>query len=233
MKKTIIPILSLLVLTLFSCEGNQTQNQNKENTTPADTTAVETTAEPAAAVVEEVNENVAEELFKKQYPEYKDVYYRDSFFASGGSEPEDCEGCYSGEELACYPLKDGGYLVAFTHVFGGPGCSGEYDYWTQIYKDGVLTDVKDVLPIPELDDLLNPSKTENYKNDIAEFRAMFEKSPMGFIYYEFQPPMSLSVRLYPWDCEEAYYNMDKVMLSPYNDDKVPEYSWDGERFVKQ
>ena len=233
MKKTIIPIISLLVLTLFSCEGNQTQNQNKENTTPADTTAVETTAEPAAAVVEEVNENVAEELFKKQYPEYKDVYYRDSFFASGGSEPEDCEGCYSGEELACYPLKDGGYLVAFTHVFGGPGCSGEYDYWTQIYKDGVLTDVKDVLPIPELDDLLNPSKTENYKNDIAEFRAMFEKSPMGFIYYEFQPPMSLSVRLYPWDCEEAYYNMDKVMLSPYNDDKVPEYSWDGERFVKQ
>ena len=233
MKKTIIPILSLLVLTLFSCEGNQTQNQNKENTTPADTTAVETTAEPAAAVVEEVNENVAEELFKKQYPEYKDVYYRDSFFASGGSEPKDCEGCYSGEELACYPLKDGGYLVAFTHVFGGPGCSGEYDYWTQIYKDGVLTDVKDVLPIPELDDLLNPSKTENYKNDIAEFRAMFEKSPMGFIYYEFQPPMSLSVRLYPWDCEEAYYNMDKVMLSPYNDDKVPEYKWDGVKFVKQ
>ena len=233
MKKTIIPILSLLVLTLFSCEGNQTQNQNKENTTPADTTAVETTAEPAAAVVEEVNENVAEELFKKQYPEYKDVYYRDSFFASGGSVPEDCEGCYSGEELACYPLKDGGYLVAFTHVFGGPGCSGEYDYWTQIYKDGVLTDVKDVLPIPELDDLLNPSKTENYKNDIAEFRAMFEKSPMGFIYYEFQPPMSLSVRLYPWDCEEAYYNMDKVMLSPYNDDKVPEYKWDGVKFVKQ
>lgn len=233
MKKTIIPILSLLVLTLFSCEGNQTQNQNKENTTPADTTAVETTAEPAAAVVEEVNENVAEELFKKQYPEYKDVYYRDSFFASGGSEPEDCEGCYSGEELACYPLKDGGYLVVFTHEFGGPGCSGEYDYWTQIYKDGVLTDVKDVLPIPELDDLLNPSKTENYKNDIAEFRAMFEKSPMGFIYYEFQPPMSLSVRLYPWDCEEAYYNMDKVMLSPYNDDKVPEYKWDGVKFVKQ
>ena len=233
MKKTIIPILSLLVLTLFSCEGNQTQNQNKENTTPADTTAVETTAEPAAAVVEEVNENVAEELFKKQYPEYKDVYYRDSFFASGGSEPEDCEGCYSGEELACYPLKDGGYLVAFTHVFGGPGCSGEYDYWTQIYKDGVLTDVKDVLPIPELDDLLNPSKTENYKNDIAEFRAMFEKSPMGFIYYEFQPPMSLSVRLYPWDCEEAYYNMDKVMLSPNNDDKMPEYKWDGVKFVKQ
>ena len=236
MKKHIIPIVSLLAIALFSCGGNQTQNQNQENTTPVDTATVETTAEQSATMVDkvyEINENVAEELFRKLYPEYKDAYFRDSVFASCGDEPEDCEGCYSGEELACYPLKDGGYLVAFTHVFGGPGCSGEYDYWTQIYKDGVLTDVKDVLPIPELDDLLNPSKTENYKNDIAEFRAMFEKSPMGYIYYEFQPPMSLSVRLYPWDCEEAYYNMDKVMLSPYNDDKVPEYSWDGERFVKQ
>ena len=234
MKKTIISILSFLVLTLFSCGGNQAQNQNKENTTPADTTAVETTAEPAAAVVEEVNENVAEELFKKQYPEYKDVYYRDSFFASGGDEPEDCEGCYSGEELACYPLKDGGYLVAFTHVFGGPGCSGEYDYWTQIYKDGqLLDDEKDVLPVPTLDELLNPDKTEAYKNDIAEFRIMFEKSPMDYICYEFQPPMSLTVRLHPWDCEEAYNNMDKVMLDPYNDDKVPEYKWDGVKFVKQ
>ena len=234
MKKTIIPILSLLVLTLFSCEGNQTQNQNKENTTPADTTAVETTAEPAAAVVEEVNENVAEELFKKQYPEYKDVYYRDSFFASGGSEPEDCEGCYSGEELACYPLKDGGYLVVFTHEFGGPGCSGEYDYWTQIYKDGqLLDDEKDVLPVPTLDELLNPDKTEDYKNDIAEFRAMFEKSPMNYLFFEFQPPKSLTVRLYPWDCDMAYNNMDKVMLNPNNDDKMPEYKWDGVKFVKQ
>ena len=234
MKKTIISILSLLVLTLFSCEGNQTQNQNKENTTPADTTAVETTAEPAVAVVEEVNENVAEELFKKQYPEYKDVYYRDSFFASGGGEPEDCEGCYSGEELACYPLKDGGYLVVFTHEFGGPGCSGEYDYWTQIYKDGqLLDDEKDVLPVPTLDELLNPDKTEDYKNDIAEFRAMFEKSPMNYLFFEFQPPKSLTVRLYPWDCDMAYNNMDKVMLNPNNDDKVPEYKWDGVKFVKQ
>ena len=234
MKKTIIPILSLLVLTLFSCGGNQTQSQDKETTTPADTAAVETTSEPATAVVYEINENVAEEIFKKLYPEYKEVYYRDSCFASAGGEPEDCEGCYSGEELACYPLKDGGYLVAFTREFGGPGCSTEYYFWTRIYKDGQLTkEVEDVLPVPTLDELLNPDKTEEYKNDIAEFRTMFEKSPMDYICYEFQPPTSLTVRLHPWDCEDAYNHMDKVMLDPYNDDKVPEYKWDGVKFVRQ
>ena len=235
MKKHILPILSLLALAMFSCGGNLTQKQNEENVTPVDTAVIETTIDPSAVVVDEVNEtigNVAEEVFKIRYPEIKDVYYRDSFFGAG-AEPEECEGCNSGQELACFPLKDGGYLVAFCHDFGGPGCASEYQYWTEIYKNGILTDVKDVLPLPSLEDLLNPSKTENYKNDIAEFRTMFEKSPINFLCYDFQPPQSLLVRLHPWDCEDAYNNMDKVMLDPYNEDKVPEYKWDGEKFVKQ
>lgn len=231
----ILPILSLLALALSSCGGGN-QNQNKENATTADTVAVEATVEDQSpVVVDEVNEtieNVAEEIFKIRYPEIEDVYYRDSFFGYG-AEPEECEGCNSGQELACFPLKDGGYLVAFGHDFGGPGCASEYQYWTEIYKNGILKNVEDVLPLPELDDLLNPSKMENFENDIAEFRTMFEKSPMDFVCYEFQPPMSLTVRLHPWDCEEAYNNMDKVMLDPYNDDTVPEYQWDGEKFVKQ
>ncbi len=235
MKKLFIPILSFLALTIVSCGGN---DQNNENTTNADT-KVEATIDNVKAqltdtVVEnDEPENVAEKLFRELYPEIKDTYSPNPFSIAGSPE-EECEGCNSGQELDCFPLKDGGYLVAFTHEFGGPGCSGEYDYWTQIYKDGqLLDDMKDVLPIPTLDELLNPDKTENYKNDIAEFRAMFEKSPMTYLCYEFQPPKSLTVRLHPWDCDMAYNNMDKVMLDPYNDDKVPEYKWDGVKFVKQ
>ena len=236
MKKQIIPILSLLVLTLFSCGGN---NQNNENTSNTDA-KVEATIDNVKAqltdmVVEddEPMENVAEELFKKLYPEIKDTYSPNPF-SIAGSYDEECEGCSSGEEVDCFPLNDGGYLVAFTHDFGGPGCATEYYFWTKYYKDGELTDeVKDILPQPALDELLNPDKTEDYKNDIAEFRKMFEKSPVDFICYDFQPPVSLTVRLNPWDCEEAYYNMDKVRLDSYQGDQLPVYLWDGEKFVKE
>ena len=87
---------------------------------------------------------------------------------------------------------------------------------------------------PEIkDDLLNPAKTAGHESDIAEFRKLYDKSPIDYICYDFQPPMTLSVRLHPWDCEDAYHNMDKVMLDPYNGDKIPEYTWDGEKFVKE
>lgn len=237
MKKRILPILSLLALTLFSC-GGAGQNQNNKTVSPAVNPTGEATVVGIADLspdegMEVINENVAEELFIELYPEIKDTYSPNTFSIVGSYE-EECEGCYSGQELDCYPLNDGGYLVAFTHDFGGPGCSTEYYFWTKYYKDGELTDeVQDILPLPSLDELLNPDKTEAYKNDIAEFRIMFEKSPMDFICYEFQPPMSLTVRLHPWDCEDAYNNMDKVMLDPYKDDNVPEYQWDGEKFVKQ
>ena len=237
MKKTIIPILSLLVLTLFSC-GGASQNQNNETVTSADTTAVETMVEAVADLspdkeTDTITENIAEKLFIELYPEIKDTYSSNPFSIAGSPE-EECEGCNSGQELDCFPLKDGGYLVAFTRDFGGPGCATEYYFWTRYYKDGKLTEgVNDVLPMPTLDELLNPDKTEEYKNDIAEFRIMFEKSPEDFICYEFQPPMSLTVRLHPWDCENAYNHMDKVMLDSYKGDQLPVYIWDGEKFVKE
>ena len=237
MKKHILPIFFLLTLVLFSC-GGAGQNQNNKTVAPVVTTTGETTMEGIADLspdkgMEAIDENVAEKLFRELYPEIKDTYSPNPFSIVGSYE-EECEGCYSGQELDCYPLNDGGYLVAFTHDFGGPGCSTEYYFWTKYYKDGKLTDeVQDILPLPSLDELLNPDKTEDYKNDIAEFRIMFEKSPMDFIRYEFQPPMSLTVQLHPWDCEDAYNNMDAVMLDSYKDDKVPEYQWDGEKFVKQ
>lgn len=235
MKKLFIPILSFLALTIVSCGGN---DQNNENTTNADT-KVEATIDNVKAqltdtVVEnDEPENVAEKLFRELYPEIKDTYSSNPFSIAGSPE-EECEGCNSGQELDCFPLKDGGYLVAFTRDFGGPGCATEYYFWTRYYKDGKLTEgVNDVLPMPTLDELLNPDKTEEYKNDIAEFRIMFEKSPEDFICYEFQPPMSLTVRLHPWDCENAYNHMDKVMLDSYKGDQLPVYIWDGEKFVKE
>ena len=85
-----------------------------------------------------------------------------------------------------------------------------------------------------MEDLLNPDKAKNYQSDIAKFKKeLFDENPQGFICYSFQPPQTLTIRLHPWDCDNAYYNMDKVMLDPYENDEVPTYTWDGQRFVKK
>ncbi|MEE3448349.1 MAG: hypothetical protein VZQ51_07040 [Bacteroidales bacterium] len=180
----------------------------------------------------EIKPGIAEEIFKKEFPKIKEIYSRNPLLASG-SEPEESEGCDSGEELACYPLKNGGYLVVFKHDFSGPGCASEYSFWAKKYNDGKLSAVKDVLPVPALEDLLDPGKAADYKKDVDEFRKMFQEAPENYLCYEFQPPESLTVRLHPWECEEAYFNMDKVMKDPYNGDKVPEYKWDCEKFLKK
>ena len=178
---------------------------------------------------------VAKEIFKKEFPSTKKIeWYKDDPLKCYGYPEVEGEGCGAGESLACFPLKDGGYLVTFASSFCGPGCADEYQFWTKKYIDGKLTDVNDILPIPTLEELLNPDKAKNYQSDIAKFKKEFyDKKPEGVICYEFQPPETITIRLHPWDCENAYYNMDKVMLDPYNDDQVPTYKWDGEKFVKQ
>ncbi|MBQ9214226.1 MAG: DUF3256 family protein [Bacteroidales bacterium] len=177
---------------------------------------------------------IAEEVFRKLFPEIKEVScYNDTPLKCYGSNPEEDEGCESGELLACYPLKNGGYIVTVAHDFSGPGCASEYQFYTKKYIDGTISNSADLFPMPQLDDLLNPAKTAGHESDIAEFRKMYDKSPIDYICYDFQPPKTLSVRLHPWDCEDAYHNMDKVMLDPYNGDKIPEYTWDGEKFVKE
>ncbi|MBR4266866.1 MAG: hypothetical protein IKQ46_12505 [Bacteroidales bacterium] len=176
----------------------------------------------------------AKDIFMKKHPEIKSIeWYQETPLKCYGYPEEACEGCNSSEALACYPLNDGGYLVVFESAFGGPGCSTEYSFYTQKFLNDKFTNVDKILPLPQLDDLLNPDKTANYKQDIDEFRKLYEKSPDNYLCYEFQPPKTLTVRLHAWDCEEAILNMDKVMLDPYQNDKVPQYKWDGEKFVKE
>ena len=177
---------------------------------------------------------IAEEVFKKMYPDIKSFEcYDESPMKCVGYPANDCEGCMSDEEIACYPLKDGGYLVVNSSAFGGPGCATEYSFRTCKYVNGTIQDFDIELPMPKLEDLLKPDMVDSYKTQIAKFREMFDENPMGFVCYEFMPPNVITVRLHPFDCDAAYFDMDKVMLDPYNDDKVPEYKWNGEKFVKE
>ena len=174
--------------------------------------------------------NIAEVIFKLIHPSMKKTESHTTLTCS--SFEEGCEGCYNGEAVYCFPMPDGGYLVAEVHEDAGPGCSTNYIFGTSTYKDGKVQNIDNVLPLPKLDDLIDPDKAEKYESQVKEFRQMYEKSPMDYLCYNFNPPETMYVVLHPWDCEEAYCEMDKVMLDTYNDDQVPTYRWDGEKFVK-
>ena len=176
---------------------------------------------------------IAEDIFTQRFPNIEEAsgYYPLSY--SGGYDPG-CEGCYSSEGVYCYPLKDGGFLVISESCFAGPGCAGSYTYATHTYKDGVFDTISDILPLPELELLLNPSKTDPYKAEIADFKEnYYDKAPFYHVNFDFTPPLFLNVELYPYDCEETYAGMDETRWSSYRGDKTPKYLWNGEGFVKE
>ncbi|MBQ3689518.1 MAG: hypothetical protein II937_06590 [Bacteroidales bacterium] len=178
------------------------------------------------------NQNIAEKAFKKLYPDIKSCS-GDNLSYEGFYE-EESEGCNAGAMVHCFPLKTDGYLVISKNFFSGPGCAADYWYGTYIFKNGTLDTIKaNFLPTPKLEQLLNKEKVADYKAQIAEFKTMYDKAPMNYLYYTVDNPTTLKVSLYPWDCEDAICDMDKSMLNYDNGDKVPEYTWDGEKFVKQ
>ena len=223
MKKHIIPILSLLALALFSCGGEtqiQIDNLNINVETPAVVVDVDTVP-------------VAETIVQEWYPDRNYEGYSNGPLSYSCSYEPDCEGCYSAEDFHCYPLEGGGYLVVSAYVFAGPGCAGDYTFSTWTYKDGVRDTISGILPSPELELLLNPEKTDQYKAEIADFKEMYDQAPWYYQHFDFNPPQSLNVELYPYDCEDTYPGMGESMLSSYDGDKTLKYLWNGKAFVRE
>ena len=232
MKQKLI-ISAFCAMALLACNSGQKQN-NGGNASAADSVEKteitqeipEDNTEEGLTIIEKADMTIAEEIFRKEFPEIKQVS-SDSLTASGSNDDE-CEGCNSYSELACYPLKDGGYLAVFLNSFAGPDCPEELHYYTKTYKNGELSDgIK--LPSPTLEQLLNPSKMEKYKNEIASFKSVYSSSYQKLY---FNPPYSFTIELYPYDCDEEHPGMEDCMLSHRNpDDKPLKYNWNGENFV--
>ena len=223
MKKYIVPFLALLAQVLFFC-GVGAQNPSQKDITKI--------GETTANVVSEDSISIAEEIFSKWFPDIKNGYSDDPF-SYAGSYDAGCEGCYASVGIHCYPLKEGGYLVAFDNVYAGPCCAGSYNFSTWTYKDGLEDTISGILPLPELEQLLDTSKTGPYKAEIADFKEMYDQGPLYYLYFIFNPPQSLSVELYPYDCEDTYPGMEETRWNSYYGDPTPTYLWDGEKFVKE
>ena len=230
MKKVIIPVFCALAL--VACTGGQKQNNGGQTAEVGDSAEIMSDNFDTESASQT---NIAEEIFKKLFPD-------DNCENGGGivgfsygihEAPDDCEGCHNGSDVYCYPKNNGGYLVVSRVYDAGPGCMPNYIFSTSSYKDGAF-DKEDVcaLPSPKLEMLLNPNKISGHESNIAEFKAMYDKNPGEYLFFQCLPPNILKVELYPWDCDEAVCNMDQCMLSSrYDEDQLLEYTWDGAQFV--
>ena len=238
MKKLLIPVFCALAL--LACNGGQKQN-NGGDVSAADSVEMteitqeipEDNTEEDLTIIEKADMTIAEEIFKKLYPDYN--------FENGGSDkvdeelsfgiheaPDDCEGCYNGSYVYCYPKNSGGYLVVEKNYNVGPGCKPQYFFSSTYYNnDDFCEDYVGLLPSPQLEMLLNPNKIHGHESDIAAFKTLYDKNPDNYLYFECWPPCTIIVQLYPWDCDEAVCNMDQCMLSSQYEDQLLTYTWDG------
>ena len=224
MKKHIIPIVSLLAVALFSC-GGETQIKIDN---------LNINVEAPAVVVDVDTVPIAEKIYKEWHPDGDYEGSSNNPLSYECSYDPGCEGCYFAEELHCYPMDDGGYLVISASVFAGPGCAGDYTYGTWTYKDGVRDTITGILPSPELEVLLNPEKVDQYEAEIADFKEnYYDKAPIYYQRFEFVPPKGLFVELYPYDCEETYPGMQESRLNSYNGDYILTYDWLGNVFQQE
>ena len=231
MKNPILPILSLMALALFSCGGANQNNGNVANNDSITTESLKTSVEEEAANDWKVDTTIVRAIFKRWFPDRDD--FGDELYYNASNET-DCEGCNSETTVYCYPMKDGRYLVVVRDGFAGPGCAEALSYATWTFNGGVYDTISDILPVPELEQLLNPSKTEEYKAEIEDFKENYYKeAPLYYLNLEFAPPQFMQIELYPYDCQDTYAGMEESRLNSYSGDEIPKYIWDGERFIKQ
>lgn len=222
--KNLCIIIFAAAFAMCSCGGNSNGRVQNHETDTLSVSVMDDVLTPND------NGNVAEEVFKLLFPGVKNADGDDAL-SYGGDYEEECEGCYSGASVYCYPMADGRYLVVSKEYFAGPGCSASFNYGTRVYKNGVLDTIVGVLPTPQLDQLLNPSKTKEYQSQIAEFRELYDAAPLFYLDYFLLPPNGFKVSLYPFDCEDVLLEMDQCMFSEYNHDRLLEYVWDGKSFT--
>jgi len=228
MKKLLIPVFCALAL--LACNGGQKQNNGGQTAEVGD----------SAEIVSDNSEtesgsqtNIAEEVFKKYYPYDKGGCTECDGLSYGGRNEYDCEECYGGADVYCYPKNDGGYLVVGSSYYtGGYDCKPEFYFSTRVYKDGVLDTVEAyALPTPKLEMLLHPDRVDDNLPNIAAFKVLYDKNPDKYLFFDLVPPKSLTVKLNAWDCENAICNMDRCWMESDRGDQLLEYTWDGTKFV--
>ena len=135
------------------------------------------------------------------------------------------EMCGVTETYYALPMKDGGYLGVLDF---NEECEASMDWSddTYIYKNGKITKEDGILPIPDVNAMLDPEKCKGKDDLVKEIVTKYTENPRAYILYGFGEDGGLSCDMSGNGCEQwGEIHLDLMKPTYYN--------WDGEKFVPE
>ena len=148
---------------------------------------------------------------------------------SESDEPD--EAFFVDDEVGCFPLKSGGWVVCHQHIEAAESTPGYYAYETFKY-DGTKLEKADFLVVPSIDELLDAQKCRGHEEMVEQIKKNYSSRPKDFLVYDFtalQKTIEINLRPIDYESEEESGNWSEAHFDLV---KPVVYRWNGERFVK-
>lgn len=121
------------------------------------------------------------------------------------------------------PHKNGGYTALVCYQ---AQCEATlfWDNFSYISKDGKITKVENILPVPDVNDLLDADKCKGLDNQVADIKKQYNSAPLDYLLYFITDSGELHATMEGNGCEQ-WGESDLDLMR----DAV--YTWNGEKFV--
>ncbi len=99
-----------------------------------------------------------------------------------------------------------------------------WDNFTYVSKDGKITKVENILPVPDVNDLLDADKCKGLDAQVNDIKKQYNSAPKNYLLYSITDYGELNVTMEGNGCEQ-WGESDLDLM------KNAVYTWDGEKFV--
>ena len=132
---------------------------------------------------------------------------------------------YCGNTIVYYalPHKNGGYMALVCYQ---AQCEATlfWDNFTYVSKDGKITKVENILPVPDVNDLLDADKCKGHDAQVNDIKKQYNSAPKNYLLYSITESGELNATMEGNGCEQ-WGESDLDLM------KNAVYTWDGEKFV--
>ena len=134
------------------------------------------------------------------------------------------EYCANKIDYYALPHKDGGYTALVRYQ---AQCEATlfWDNFSYVCKDGKITKIENILPVPDVNDLLDADKCKGRDDQVAEIKKQYNSGPHLYLLYSFTETGELHATMEGNGCEQ-WGESDLELM------KDAVYTWNGEKFIK-